>query len=55
MRNFNYDKLSERIWDNETLSHVAKIYEYKGKQELYLMQKPVELERLMQCFRVEKR
>ena len=36
------------MWDNEILSYVAKIHEYKGKQELYLRQKPVELERLMQ-------
>ena len=53
MRNFNYDKLRDRTWDNEILSYVAKIHEYKGKQELYLRQKPVELERLVQIAKVQ--
>ncbi len=35
------------------LSHVAKIHGYKGKQELYLRQKPVELDRLVQIAKVQ--
>ena len=27
----SYDKLRDRTWDNEILSYVAKIHEYKGK------------------------
>ena len=46
MRKFDYEKLGTRTWDNEILSYVAKIHEFKGKQELYIRQKPVELERL---------
>ena len=53
MREFDYDKLKERTWDNETLSYIAKIYEYKGKQESYLRQKPVELERLVQIAKIQ--
>ncbi len=53
MRNFDYDKLAERKWDNEILSYVAKIHEYKGKQELFLRQKPVELDRLVQIAKVQ--
>lgn len=48
MRNFDYEKLKTRTWDNEIISYVAKIHEYKGKQDLYLRQKPVELKRLEQ-------
>ena len=47
MRTFDYSKLEDRTWDNEILSYVAKIHEFKGKQELYIRQKPVELERLV--------
>lgn len=53
MREFNYAKLAERTWDNEILSYVSKIHEYKGKQELFLRQKPVELERLIEIAKVQ--
>ena len=53
MRSFDYSYLSLRTWDNEILSYVAKIHEYKGKQELYLRQKPVELERLVEVAKVQ--
>lgn len=48
MRNFDYEKLKMLTWDNEILSYIAQIHEYKGKQDLFLRQKPVELERLVQ-------
>ena len=47
MRTFDYMKLADRMWDSEILIYFEKIHEYKGKQELYLRQKPVELERLI--------
>ena len=53
MRNFDYNELFDRTWDNETLSYVAKIHEYKGKQELYIRQKPVELERLVEIAKIQ--
>lgn len=31
MRKFDYNFLKNRTWDNEILSYVAKIHEYKGK------------------------
>lgn len=34
MRNFDYSYLKNRTWDNEILTYVAKIHEFKGKQEL---------------------
>lgn len=53
MRTFDYEKLAERTWDNEILNYIAQIHEYKGKQELYIRQKPVELERLVQIAKVQ--
>ena len=48
MRTFDYKKIAEYSWDNEVLSYVAKIHECKGRQELYLKQRPAELERLVE-------
>jgi Fic family protein len=42
-----------RRWDSEVLSFIAQIHEHKGKQELYLRQKPVELERLIEVARIQ--
>lgn len=53
MRSFDYGTLTNRTWDNEIVSYVAQIHEYKGKQELYLRQKPVELDRLIQIAKVQ--
>ena len=53
MRTFDYMKLADRMWDSEILIYVAKIHEYKGKQELYVRQKPVELERLVKIARIQ--
>ncbi len=53
MRTFDYSKLEDRTWDNEILSYVAKIHEFKGKQELYIRQKPVELERLVEAAKIQ--
>lgn len=40
MRNFDYKKLAEKNWDNEILLLCSKIHEYKGRQELFIRQKP---------------
>lgn len=53
MRNFDYQKLTQQKWDSEILLYVAKIHEYKGRQELYVRQKPVELERLVEVARIQ--
>lgn len=44
---FDYTQLNTKHWDNEILGLVAQIHEFKGRQELYLQQKPAELERLV--------
>ena len=53
MRSFDYVRLADRKWDSEILSYVAKIHEYKGKQELLLRQRPVELNRLIEIAKVQ--
>lgn len=53
MRGFDYEKLATRMWDTEIVSYIAKIHECKGRQELYVRQKPVELERLVEIARVQ--
>ena len=35
MRKFDYSILKGRTWDNEILSYVSQIQEYKGEQELF--------------------
>ncbi len=53
MRNFDYEKLYERLWDAELVSYVSKIQEYKGKQDLFVRQKPAELKRLVEVARIQ--
>lgn len=53
MREFDYLKLKDHLWDSEILSYVAQIHEYKGRQELYIRQKPVELERLVEISKIQ--
>ncbi len=53
VREFNYIKLRESSWDAEILSFVAQICEHKGRQELFLRQKPVELERLVEVAKIQ--
>lgn len=48
MRHFDYSEFENRTWDNDILSYIAQIHEYKGKQSLFLSQKPVELDRLIE-------
>ena len=53
MRKFDYSYLADRTWDNEIISYISKIHEYKGKQELFLRQKPVELNRLIEIAKIQ--
>ncbi len=53
MRDFNYGKLRNIKWDNEVLGLVAQIHEYKGKQALFLKQKPVTLEKLVEIAKIQ--
>ena len=52
MREFDYSKLKDRTWNNEILMKVANIHEAKGRQELYLAQKPDEF-RLVEIAKIQ--
>ena len=53
MRQFDYKKYKKYCWDNEILNYLSQIHEYKGKQELFLRQKPVEMEKLVEVAKVQ--
>lgn len=53
MRNFNYLTLKEKTWDSELLGLIAEIYRYVGKQEMYLKQRPEELEKLVEIAKIQ--
>ena len=53
MRDFHYAAIRERSWDSEVLGLIAAIYKEAGKQELYLRQRPAELEKLVEIAKVQ--
>ena len=53
MREFNYSKIKERKWDSNLLGLVAAIYKEAGKQEMYLKQRPEELEKLVEIAKIQ--
>ena len=53
MRTFNYSLIREQKWDSELLGYIAAIYKEAGKQELYLKQKPEELEKLVEIAKIQ--
>ena len=53
MRVFDYEKLSRSQWDVEVINLLAKIHEHKGKQELFLKQKPAVLDKLVEIAKVQ--
>lgn len=53
MRDFDYTKLANRQWDSELLGLVAQIHEFKGRQELYLKQKPAVLDKLTAVAKIQ--
>ena len=53
MRSFNYSKIKDQKWDSETLGLIAAIYKEAGKQELYLKQRPEELEKLVEIAKIQ--
>lgn len=53
MRTFDYSTLQFQQWDSEILGLVAQIHEFKGRQELYLRQKPAVLDKLIDIAKVQ--
>lgn len=53
MRDFNYSAIKDQKWDSEMLGLIAAIYKEAGKQELYLKQRPEELEKLVSIAKIQ--
>ena len=53
MRAFNYSLIREKKWDSEILGLVAAVYKEAGKEEMYLKQRPEELEKLVEIAKVQ--
>lgn len=53
MREFNYALIKDKKWDSELLGLVAAIYKEAGKQEMYLKQRPKELEKLVEIAKIQ--
>ena len=52
MRTFDYAAYRDRKWDSEILRYVAAICREAGKEELYLKQRPDELEKLVEIAKI---
>ena len=53
MRTFNYSLIKDQKWDSELLGYIAAIYREAGKQEMYLKQRPEELEKLVEIAKIQ--
>lgn len=53
VRIFDYTKLENRTWDKEVLNYIGLIHEFKGRQQLYLAQKPADLDRLVDLAKIQ--
>ncbi len=53
MRTFYYSQIKDQKWDSELLGYIAAIYKEAGKQEMYLKQRPEELERLVEVAKIQ--
>ena len=53
MREFDYRSLKNRLWSTEILNYTNLIHEFKGKQDLYIRQKPVELEKMVEIAKIQ--
>lgn len=53
LRTFDYSVFNHMPWDNDIISLLTQIHEFKGRQELYLKQKPVVLERLVDLAKIQ--
>lgn len=50
---FDYSKLAEKTWDKEVLNYIGLIHELKGKQQLYLAQRPADLDKLIEVAKIQ--
>ena len=53
LRSFDYSKLENLKIDMEIINYLSKIHEYKGRQDLYIRQKPAELDKLVEIAKIQ--
>ena len=53
LRRFDYSFLKDKAWDNEIVGYLSQIHEQKGKQMLYLRQKPADVEKLVEIAKIQ--
>ncbi len=53
MHSFDYSRLSNCTIDTEILGYIAKIHEYKGRQELFVRQKKDKLDKLVEIATIQ--
>ena len=53
MRNFNYSAIKYQKWDSENIGLNAAINKEAGKQEMYLKQRPEELDKLVEIAKIQ--
>ena len=53
MRRFNYTALKDKTWDNEVINYLSQIHEHKGRQSVYIQQRPQDLDRLVEIAKVQ--
>lgn len=53
MRNFDYSLLKTKTFGKEIINYIGLVHEYKGRQQLYLEQKPHELETLVEIAKIQ--
>ncbi len=53
MKVFDYKKLQEKLWDNDILAYCSNIHEAKGKEGIFIKQKPEELEKLVEISKIQ--
>lgn len=53
MREFNYEKIEESVYDKEIVSLLTEIHEYRGKQELFMEAYPDILEAMIKVAKIQ--
>lgn len=52
-KEFDYSKLEKRTWDIEVLNYIGLIHEFRGRQQLYLAQRPADLDKLIEIAKIQ--
>ena len=53
MHSFDYRRLMDCLWDGEIVSLLSRIHEYKGRQDLFVSQRPSSVARLVNIAKVQ--